>query len=101
MFPERANISLARVEGPNRIRLRVWERGAGITGACGTAACATLAAAARKKLSARKAEIELDGGVLEIEWRESDGHILMTGPADINFKGEFDDALLAAPGKAV
>lgn len=100
MFPERANISLARIESSNRIRLRVWERGTGITSACGTAACATLAAAARKKLSARKAEIELDGGVLEIEWREGDGHILMTGPADINFAGEFDESLLAAPGKA-
>lgn len=88
MFPQRANISLAQVRDKSHIRLRVWERGVGITQACGTAACATVAAAARKKLTDRKAEVELEGGTLTIEWRESDNHILMTGPAALNFRGE-------------
>jgi diaminopimelate epimerase len=88
MFPERANISLAEVCDKGHIRLRVWERGAGLTRACGTAACASVAAAARKKLTDRKVDVELDGGTLSIEWRESDGHLLMTGPAALNFRGE-------------
>jgi len=90
LFPERANVSLAEVVDTALIRLRVWERGVGITSACGTAACAALAAAARKKLTGRKAQVVLDGGMLEIEWRESDNHLLMTGPAALNFTGEIE-----------
>lgn len=88
MFPQRCNIEFAQVLAPDRIRMRVWERGTGITEACGTGACATLVAAARKKLSNRKATIILDGGQLEIEWRD-DNHIIMTGPATHSFEGVF------------
>jgi diaminopimelate epimerase len=87
LFPERANISFAQVTGKDEIRTRVWERGVGITLACGTAACATAVAAARKNLAGRKSRIVLDGGALDIEWRESDGHVLMTGPAELNYSG--------------
>lgn len=80
VFPQRANITLAHVLGPDRIRIKVWERGAGLTLACGTAACATAVAAARKGLTGRKVTIELPGGPLEIDWREDNDHILMTGP---------------------
>jgi diaminopimelate epimerase len=93
IFPERANIEVAQVVGPARIRLRVWERGVGITRACGTGACATLVAAARRGLVPRKAEIVLDGGALDIEWRE-DGHVVMTGPVATSFTGSFDPATL-------
>lgn len=97
MFPERANISMAEVVGaePDRARilLRVWERGAGITQACGSAACATLVAAARTGRTGRAADIELPGGVLFIEWRESDQHVLMTGDVELEFEGRFDAAL--------
>ncbi len=87
LFPERANIEVASLLSPERIRMRVWERGAGITRACGTGACATLAAAARRKLSGRRAEVLLDGGSLEIEWRPDD-HLRMTGPVAVSFAGE-------------
>ena len=87
LFPERANITLARVDSKDRITLRVWERGAGLTRACGTAACATMAAAARIKLTGRKATINLPGGDLAMEWRESDDHLLMTGPISYEFEG--------------
>lgn len=83
IFPERANIELAAVVAPDRIILRVWERGAGITQACGSGACAALVAAVRRELSARKATVSLPGGDLVIEWRESDGHVLMTGPVEL------------------
>lgn len=86
IFPERCNIEVAHILSPSRIRMRVWERGTGITEACGTAACATLVAAARKKLSERKATIVLDGGELEIEWLENN-HVIMTGPASDSFQG--------------
>ena len=86
LFPERANVSVAEVRGRQYIRLRVWERGAGITKACGTAACAALAAASRRRLTDRRATIELDGGILAIEWREDD-HIIMTGPYELEFEG--------------
>ena len=86
MFPEKANISLARILGRNHIRLRVWERGAGATKACGSAACATLVAAARKGLTDRKAQISLPGGDLTIEWWASDDHVLMTGPVEMEFE---------------
>lgn len=86
MFPERANVSVAEVRGRHYIRLRVWERGAGITKACGTAACAAVVAASRRRLTDRKATVELDGGLLAIEWREDD-HVIMTGPYELEFEG--------------
>lgn len=89
LFPERANISAAQVIDRDHIRLRVWERGVGITRACGTAACATLVAAHRRGLSGRTARIELDGGSLKIEWDDCD-HVLMTGIAELSFTGELD-----------
>lgn len=92
-FPERANIGVAQILSPTRLRLRVWERGVGITRACGTGACAALVAASRRGLTARKAEVVLDGGTLEIEWR-GDGHVMMTGPVATSFTGSFDPALL-------
>jgi diaminopimelate epimerase len=87
LFPERANIEIVQVLAPGRLRMRVWERGAGITRACGSGACAALVAAARRGLTGRRAEVELDGGALSIEWRE-DGHVLMTGPWAESFRGE-------------
>ncbi len=87
IFPEGANISFVRVEGRARLRVRVWERGAGATAACGTAACASLAAAARRGRSRRTARVQLPGGALEIEWRERDDHLLMTGPARFDYAG--------------
>jgi diaminopimelate epimerase len=92
LFPERANIEVAEVLSRERIRMRVWERGSGITMACGTGACATLVAAARRGLTGRKAEIVLDGGMLAIEWLPDD-HVLMTGPVAMSFAGEFDPSL--------
>jgi diaminopimelate epimerase len=93
LFPERANIGVAQVLSSKRLRLRVWERGAGITPACGTGACAALVAAHRRGLAERKAEIVADGGALEIEWR-ADGHVLMTGPVAVSFTGTLDPSLL-------
>lgn len=87
MFPERTNVSVAQVRSQFDIRLRVWERGAGITKACGTAACAALVAAHRRRLTGRKATVTLDGGPLAIEWRESDDHVLMAGPVALDFEG--------------
>ncbi|MCB8874262.1 diaminopimelate epimerase [Acidisoma silvae] len=87
LFPDRANIGFAEILSPERIRLRVWERGAGLTLACGSGACATLVNAARRGLTGRRAEMILDGGKLIIEWRESNGHVLMTGPAETSFTG--------------
>lgn len=92
MFPERANVSLAQVRGRQLIRLRVWERGAGITKACGTAACAAVVAAHRRRLTERKASVELDGGLLAIEWREDD-HVIMTGPYEFEFDGILPEGL--------
>lgn len=94
VFPERANITLAQVLANDRIRVKVWERGAGLTLACGTAACATAVAAARKGLTGRKVTIELPGGPLDIEWRTSDDHILMTGPWMLDGEGVIPAALL-------
>lgn len=88
IFPERANISLAQVTSKNSLILRVWERGAGLTEACGTAACAAAVCAARKKLTGRNVSISLPGGDLQIHWREADDHILMTGPVELEYKGE-------------
>jgi diaminopimelate epimerase len=95
IFPERANIGFAQVKERDLIRLRVWERGAGITQACGTGACAALVNAHRRGLAGRKAAVELDGGALTIEWRESDNHVLMTGPVAVSFRGTLDPSLLA------
>lgn len=95
IFPERANISLAQVVSPSRIRLRVWERGVGITRACGSAACATLVAAARRRLTGREAVVALPGGELTIRWREDDDHVLMTGPVELEHEGRLDPALFA------
>ncbi len=90
LFPERVNVSFAQVLSPGAIRLRVWERGVGLTQACGTAACATGVAGARRGLTKREVSIELPGGVLDIKWRETDGHILMTGPWSLDYEGVFD-----------
>ncbi|MBL0403503.1 diaminopimelate epimerase [Microvirga aerilata] len=95
VFPERANISFAQVTSPEHILLRVWERGAGATRACGSAACATVVAAARKGLTGRRAVVSLPGGDLVIEWRESDGHVLMTGPTELEHEGTLSPALFA------
>jgi diaminopimelate epimerase len=95
IFPERANISLAQVVGPDRILLRVWERGAGLTRACGSAACAAVVAGARKRLTERKATVSLPGGDLSIEWRESDDHVLMTGPVEVEWDGILEPQLFA------
>jgi diaminopimelate epimerase len=95
LFPQRANIGVAAIRDRGNIRLRVWERGAGITRACGSGACAALVAAHRRGLAGRRAAVMLDGGVLEIGWRE-DGHVLMTGPVSLSFEGSFNSGLLAA-----
>lgn len=92
LFPERANIGFAQIVGKNRIRLRVWERGAGLTLACGSGACAALVAAARRRLTDRTAEVILDGGTLELEW-QADGHVLMTGGVAQAFVGTLDASL--------
>ena len=93
IFPERANIGVATVRDTQTIRLRVWERGVGITRACGSGACAALVAAHRRDLTANRATVMLDGGNLEIGWPD-DRHVLMTGPATLSFEGTFDAALL-------
>jgi diaminopimelate epimerase len=95
LFPERANIGIATVRDRHTIRLRVWERGVGITLACGSGACAALVAAHRRGLTARRATVKLDGGDLDIEWRD-DEQVLMTGPAALSFEGSFDAALIGA-----
>ena len=89
-FPQRCNIEFAHVEADGTIRTRVWERGSGITQACGTGACATAVAAALTGKAGRKSEIVMDGGTLTIEWRESDNHVYMTGPAAFVFDGEIE-----------
>ncbi|BCW87383.1 Diaminopimelate epimerase [Alphaproteobacteria bacterium SO-S41] len=95
IFPERANVSFAEVTDPTHVKLRVWERSAGATLACGTAACATLVAGVRLNKLERKADIALPGGTLTIEWREGDNHVLMTGPAEQSYAGELGDHLEA------
>ncbi|MTJ79783.1 MAG: diaminopimelate epimerase [Telmatospirillum sp.] len=93
LFPERTNVEVVQVMGDGGLRMRVWERGAGITRACGTGACATLVAAARRGLCGREAEVVLDGGSLSIAWRD-DGHVLMTGPVALSFAGTLSADLL-------
>ena len=89
LFPERANIEFVTVRDPEHLRMRVWERGAGITQACGSGACAALVAAARRGFTGRHAMITLDGGDLTIVWRD-DGHVEMTGPVATSFSGALD-----------
>jgi diaminopimelate epimerase len=95
IFPERANITLAHITARDHIVIRTWERGAGLTKACGSAACAAAVAAARLRRTDRKVRVTLPGGELTIEWREKDDHVLMTGPVEFEFKGRFDPALFA------
>ena len=96
IFPDRANISLAHVTASDALTLKVWERGVGLTRACGTAACAAAVASARKTLTGRSVNVTLPGGVLHIEWRERDGHVLMTGPYAYEYESVLDDRLLQA-----
>ena len=94
IFPERANISLAQITSPSSLRLRTWERGSGLTKACGTAACAAAVCAVRKKFTGRSVRVSLPGGDLLIDWR-ADNHIMMTGPAQLDFLGELEAETLA------
>lgn len=87
LFPQKTNVEFAQILEPGKIRMRVWERGAGVTMACGSGACAVMVAAARRGLCGRSAEIILDGGSLFLNWREDDHHVLMTGPATSVFTG--------------
>ena len=89
-FPERCNIEFAELKSDGNIRTRVWERGSGITMACGTGACATAVAAAVTGRALRRSIIAMDGGTLHIEWNEADGHVYMTGPAAFVFDGEIE-----------
>jgi diaminopimelate epimerase len=100
LFPERANITLARIAARDRLVIRTWERGAGLTKACGSAACAAAVAAARLGRAERKVTVTLPGGDLVVEWRESDDHVLMTGPVAYEHKGRFAAALFADAGAA-
>jgi diaminopimelate epimerase len=101
LFPERANITLAATPSRGRVAIRTWERGAGLTAACGSAACAAAVAAARLDRADRRVTVSLPGGDLAIEWRDSDDHVLMTGPVAYEHNGRFDAALLADPKSAV
>ena len=96
IFPERANISLCAVRSKEHIVVRTWERGAGLTKACGSAACAAAVAAVRLRKATRKVTVTLPGGDLLIEWREGDDHVLMTGPVAFEFEGRFDPSLFTA-----
>lgn len=89
LFPERVNVGFAEIVSPERIRLRVWERGAGVTLACGTGACAALVAAVRRGLTGRRARLVMDGGELDVHWRDSDDHVLLTGPVALDGEGEW------------
>jgi diaminopimelate epimerase len=94
LFPEYTNVEFVQVLDRDRLRMRVWERGTGVTRACGSGACASLVAAARRGLADRSADVLLDGGILHVEWLP-DGHVLMTGPALVSFRGTLEPALLA------
>ncbi len=93
LFPERTNVEVASRLSDGHLRMRVWERGVGITRACGTGACATLVAAHRRGLAGRKAKILLDGGTLEIEWR-ADNHVVLAGPVATSFTGRLSPSLV-------
>jgi len=95
MFPERTNVEFVQIVGRDELRMRVWERGAGVTLACGTGACAAMAAAQRRGLCSTKAEVVLDGGPLLVEWQGGVAHIFMTGPTALVYRGEIDLARLA------
>ena len=99
MFPQRINVEAVQILSPTKMRMRVWERGVGITRACGTGACASLVAAVRRGLSERKADVILDGGTLTIEWTE-DGRVLMTGPVAISYRGELEPSVIGAASGA-
>ncbi|MBU8540908.1 diaminopimelate epimerase [Falsiroseomonas tokyonensis] len=90
IFPDRANIGFAQILSPEHMRLVIWERGAGITLACGSGACAAMVNAHRRGLTGRRATITMPGGDLRMEWREADGHVLMTGPVATAFTGTLD-----------
>jgi diaminopimelate epimerase len=96
IFPERANITLAQIVDRDHITIRTWERGVGLTKACGSAACATAVAAVRLRRANRIVQISLPGGELGIEWRDRDDHVLMTGTATFEYEGRFDPALFAS-----
>ena len=100
LFPQRANITLAAVRSRDHLVIRTWERGAGLTKACGSAACAVAVAAVWLGRTGRKVTVTLPGGDLAIEWREADDHVLMTGPVEYEYAGRFDAALLADAGAA-
>ena len=95
LFPERTNVEFAALVGPDHLRMRVWERGAGITLACGSGTCATAVGAHLRGLTGRQVIVDVDGGRLEIDWRE-DG-VWMTGPTALVFEAELSPAFLAAP----
>ena len=97
IFPERANISLAEVRSRTHLKVRTWERGAGLTKACGSAACAAAVAAARTRRAERRLTVTLPGGDLSIEWRESNDHVVMSGPAEREYQGRFEAALFDKP----
>lgn len=92
IFPRKSNIEFCQVVNKDKVKMRVWERGTGETLACGTGACATGVACVLNGKTNRKVEMELLGGTLTIEWRESDNHVLMTGPAEFSFEGEWSKA---------
>jgi len=100
LFPQRANVTLAKIASRDRVTIRTWERGAGLTKACGSAACAAAVAAARLGRTGRKVTVTLPGGGLVIDWREADDHVLMTGPVEYERRGRFDAALFADAGAA-
>ncbi len=100
IFPDRANITLAAIQSRDHIVIRTWERGAGLTKACGSAACAAAVAAARLKRTDRKVRVTLPGGDLTIEWRASDDHVLMTGPVTYEYEGVFNPTLFSVPASA-
>ena len=96
MFPQKANVTFAQVLSPGEVVAKVWERGVGLTLACGSAACATLVAASRLELMDRRGKVRLPGGELVIEWRVADDHVLMTGPVEFEGERVLDDALFEA-----
>ncbi len=95
LFPQRTNVEFVAILDRSRVRMRVWERGAGITQACGSGACAVAVAAARRDLTERQVEVVLDGGSLFIDWRP-DNHVVMSGPVAVSFTGELDEMASAA-----
>ena len=100
LFPERTNVEVVQVLSPEKLRMRIWERGAGITRACGTGACAALVAAHRRGLCGRRAEVVLDGGTLVVEWL-ADDHVLLTGPVAASFTGELEGELGGEPDQSL